>query len=459
MTARETVPPETGVLCVFAKTPLAGATKTRLAPALGEAGAAALARAFLVDTWQKASALAAKRKDVALCLVLAGDPGALPPLDPAPAIVEQGPGDLGARLERALSRELGRASWVVAIGTDSPTLPVESIDRACTLLAAGSDAVIGPCLDGGFYLLGLRRCPAGLLAEVPWSSASTYVATERRLREAGLRLERLETWYDVDEPADLDRLRKDLVQMGGVVAPATARLLEKSQPELSIVVPVLDEGARIGMRLRELAPLVDAGRAEVIVVDGGSSDRTLEIAEGFTGVRVLRARRGRAAQMNAGARAASGRVLLFLHADVALPADALDWVRRALDTPATVAGAFRTWTIADDGSGRRALWLHLADLRSRYSGLPYGDQALFVRRDTFFDVGGFPELLLMEDLELARRLRKRGKIRIVPATVRVSGRRFLAHPLRDTLLINVFPLLYRLGVPASRLAKLYHHVR
>jgi rSAM/selenodomain-associated transferase 2 len=222
--------------------------------------------------------------------------------------------------------------------------------------------------------------------------------------------------------------------------------------KLSVIIPVWDEERRIGERLAELR---DAG--EVIVVDGGSRDRTVERARAFPGVRVEKAPRGRASQMNHGARLASGDVLLFLHADVSLPPDAMTHIERALADTRTVAGAFRTWHVADDG--RSAPWLHLADLRSRYSGLPYGDQALFVRREAFWKAGGFPEQPLMEDLELSGRLRRLGRITIVKSSVRVSGRRFLAHPLRDTLLVNAFPLLYRLGVPAASLARFYRDVR
>ena len=222
--------------------------------------------------------------------------------------------------------------------------------------------------------------------------------------------------------------------------------------KLSIIIPVLDEERRIGERLAELREL-----DEVIVVDGGSRDRTVESARAFAGVHVEWAPRGRASQMNHGARLAGGDVLLFLHADVSLPPGAKMQIENVLADARTVAGAFRTWHVADDG--RSAPWLHLADLRSRYSGLPYGDQAIFVRREAFWKAGGFPEQPLMEDLELSRRLRRLGRIAIVSSSVRVSGRRFLAHPLRDTLFVNAFPLLYRLGVPAASLARLYRDVR
>ena len=224
---------------------------------------------------------------------------------------------------------------------------------------------------------------------------------------------------------------------------------------LSVIIPVLNEERVIGQRLAELSAL---GVAEIIVVDGGSTDGTPALVARAPRVRWLTAPRGRALQLNAGAAAATGEVLLFLHADVALPPDALQHIEQTLAEPRVVAGAFRTWTVAD----RPTWWaplLHLADVRSRYSSLPYGDQALFVRASVFRQVGGFPALPLMEDLALSQRLSTVGKVRVAPARVRVSGRRFLAHPLRDTFLVNVFPALYRLGVSPAALARLYRDVR
>ncbi|MCC6216001.1 MAG: TIGR04283 family arsenosugar biosynthesis glycosyltransferase [Polyangiaceae bacterium] len=227
---------------------------------------------------------------------------------------------------------------------------------------------------------------------------------------------------------------------------------------ISVVVPVLDEERRVTELLRHLEAVLPG--AERIVVDGGSRDDTCRRVEDAGGARLVRAARGRAVQLNAGAAVARGDVLLFLHADVRLPADAGEWMSRALADPGVVAGAFRTWTVADGPS--RPPWaplLHLADLRSRYTRRPYGDQGLFVRARVFHEVGGYPSQALMEDYELSRRLGRVGNVRIVPARVQVSGRRFLARPWFFTAVVNLFPVLYRLGVPPEALARLYANVR
>lgn len=222
---------------------------------------------------------------------------------------------------------------------------------------------------------------------------------------------------------------------------------------VSVIVPVLNEARRIDRQLTQLTAL--DGVYEVVVADGGSVDDTVEIVRRHREVRLVDAPRGRGPQMNAGARAATGDVLLFLHADVTLPDDAVPRVGAALGRPDVVAGAFHTRTVPDGATGWAARWLRLADLRSRYTRLPYGDQALFVRREAFDAVGGFPEQALFEDVEIGRRLRRVGRVATVSRDVEVSGRRFMARPVYYALLMNVLPVLYRLGVRPETLARAY----
>ena len=227
---------------------------------------------------------------------------------------------------------------------------------------------------------------------------------------------------------------------------------------LCVIIPVLDEAGRIDGCLAALAaqPRVH----ERIVVDGGSRDDTVARAEAHPGVTVIRSARGRAVQLNAGAAAATGDTLLFLHADATLPPGAADVVEKTLAMPGVVAGAFRTHHVPELWQGRPwARLLRLADVRSRYTSLPYGDQALFLRAASFAQAGGFPAIALMEDLAFSRRLRALGQIRVARAEVRVSGRRFERAPVRQTLMVNGFPLLYALGVSPERLARWYGNPR
>jgi len=224
--------------------------------------------------------------------------------------------------------------------------------------------------------------------------------------------------------------------------------------KISVIIPTLNEEERISAQLEDLTKRFNFH--EIIVVDGGSNDHTVSLASENARVRVLESQPGRGRQMNEGAFIATGDVLLFLHVDVRLPTDAFRRIEETLQKPGVVAGAFKTWTVCD---GEKRTWarffLHGADLRSRYSRLPYGDQGIFVWRSHFESIGGYHELPLMEDLDLSRRLRKHGKIRITSSSVTVSGRRFLKRPIYYTVLLQVLPLLFRLRVPPRMYVKFY----
>lgn len=224
------------------------------------------------------------------------------------------------------------------------------------------------------------------------------------------------------------------------------------KPRLSIVMPVLNESAEVAAALHALAGLRHGG-AELLVVDGGSSDNTVALCRGLAD-QVLTAPRGRARQMNAGARAASGDWLLFVHADTRLPPGAAARVAGALSSPGRVWGRFDVQI-----SGRSAVLPVVAacmNLRSRLTGIATGDQAIFVRRSAFDAVGGYPDQPLMEDIELSRRLRRLGRPACLRERVLTSGRRWDQRGAWRTIaLMWRLRLLYWLGVPAERLALAY----
>ena len=224
---------------------------------------------------------------------------------------------------------------------------------------------------------------------------------------------------------------------------------------LSIIVPVLDEAAGIVQALGALAPYRQRG-AEVIVVDGGSRDRTAELARPLAD-RVITAPRGRAAQMNAGAAVARGDVLLFLHADTRLPPHADGLVLDGLGSSGWKWGRFDLRI-----DGRHPLLAVIAALmnwRSQLTGIATGDQAMFVKRDAFATVGGFPDIPLMEDIALSKQLKRAGRPLCLAARVTTSGQRWEKQGvLRTILLMWRLRLAYSLGAEPATLARRYGYV-
>jgi rSAM/selenodomain-associated transferase 2 len=221
-------------------------------------------------------------------------------------------------------------------------------------------------------------------------------------------------------------------------------------PEFSVVVPVLNEAPRIRpflLHLRERAP-----GAEIIVADGGSSDGTPDFATGFCD-RLVLSEPNRALQMNAGARIARGELLWFVHADAELPSQCLNEIARIMDDSNVVGGYFRIRL------PRGALY-RLTDNFAHYAGILLqmrcGDHGIFCRRTVFQDIGGFPEVPLMEDVEFFRQLQRRGRVTYSNNRILVSPRRYEAvGRARVTLTHGFIVLLYILGVPLPRLASIY----
>lgn len=229
--------------------------------------------------------------------------------------------------------------------------------------------------------------------------------------------------------------------------------MRRTRPSFSVVIPVLGEAAGIDAVVDHVRVVGYGQDVEVVVVDGDPAGSTLAaLTRG--GVTALTAQPGRARQQNAGAAAAGGEILLFLHADVRLPAGAFQAAAAALAAGAALC-AFSL------GLRTRHPWLRLAaagaTLRSRLFSLPYGDQAFFMRREVFCALGGFPDLPIMEDVALVRAVRRAGgAVRILPGRVVASARRYEAQgPVRTTLRNLALLTLFSCGVPATRLARFY----
>jgi rSAM/selenodomain-associated transferase 2 len=225
-----------------------------------------------------------------------------------------------------------------------------------------------------------------------------------------------------------------------------------TMPAISVIIPTLNEESAISALLASLAAL---GAGEIIVADGGSIDRTRELAAPHA--TVLRCPAGRAGQMNAGARAASGDILLFLHADARLEAGALESIRRAMADASVPGGAFDIRYDGGDLPARAFTWINRV---RRDCGIFYGDAGIFCRRDIFIAMGGFREWPIMEDYEFARRLWKTGPLALLDDAILVSDRRWRKAGLLRTLWSwFLIQSLYYARVSPARLARLYPHIR
>jgi uncharacterized protein len=433
--------PATDRIILFTRYPEAGRTKTRLVPVLGPQGAAEFQRRLSAHAF-RAGREACKRLGAVLEVGFDGgdEAGMQAWLGEDADYRPQGEGDVGRRMERGLLAAVDRGSQrVVLVGADIPGLRAAHLCDAFERLDAG-DIVFGPALDGGYYLVGataraLRRGTGYLGPGVRWGSEHVLADTLERVRSAGLTYALIEPLADVDRPADL--------------AAAMAALCRDARAPVTVVIPALNEEAHLPATLRSC----QAPGVEVIVADGGSSDRTVDTALSC-GARLLRSVPPRSIQMNAGAAVANGEILIFLHADTRLPHDFAGLARRTLARPGTDAGAFRL-RIDGRGAGLRVIE-RAANWRSRLLQMPYGDQALFLERDRFWRLGGFPALPLMEDFELVRRLRRIGRVALAPGHALTSARRWRRLGLAKTWLVNQWVIAaYCLGISPTRLACWY----
>ena len=424
-------------LILFGRYPVPGQTKTRLIPLLGAARAADLQRELTERTLRTDRVFARTRSvDLEACFE-GGSPTKLRRwLGPDLIFSRQSSGDIGERMKAAFLGAFRKgAQHAILHGTDIPDLTTHHIDEAFDALKS-HELVLGPSTDGGYWLIGLTK-PADLFDRMEWGTSSVFDKTVAAAREKGLSVHVLSPLTDMDTGEAVKLWMPDRA---------------RPQPYLSVIIPALNEEAHI----EETVLKARSPDAEIIVVDGGGGDRTAERAQ-QAGATVLTGPRGRALQQNRGAAASRGSVLLFLHADTLLPKDYVTQVFETLMDRKVALGAFRFKTDLDRPL-MKAIQV-MTNIRARIFGLPYGDQALFVRKTRFQAAGGFPEMPIAEDLFFVRLVSKQGRIAIAPAHAVTSGRRWKEAGLLRTTLVNQFILAgFALGISPQTLAALYRHV-
>lgn len=423
-------------LILFGRYPVPGKTKTRLIPVLGPLGAAELQRSLTLKSLSAATATTLGGTDVAFCFTGASRAMVRRWLGPQPVgLMQQKGGHIGERMRTAFSESFERGfRQVILVGTDIPQMTPAHLEAAFQTLTR-HDLVLGPSRDGGYWLVGLnQKADPDLFRHIRWGSPAVLRQTLAAARKLGLSATRIDTLNDMDTQADL---------IDGMPAEQWRR------PYLSVVIPVLNEARAIASAIRQ----IQTSRCEVLVVDGGSEDRTVDIAR-ECGATVITGQRGRARQQNAGAAQARGKTLLFLHADTSLPPDFDHQVFNTLMDHRVVAGAFRFKTDYDHWGMR--LIEKSVQIRSRLFQMPYGDQALFLPKTTFEKAGGFPAVPIAEDLCLVRRLGRLGRVALAPGAAVTSGRRWRRLGVWRTTLINCLIAIGCIaGVNPHRLAPLY----
>lgn len=424
--------PGADALIVMTRLPQEGRNKTRLIPALGEAGATAMHDRLARHSIGRAAAYTRTAADTRLEIHLAGgSPAAGREWLGEVECHAQSGGDLGHRMQAATNRAFANgARRVVVIGTDCPSIDEARLKEAYQALQ-DADLVFGPAADGGYYLVGLSSpCPA-VFRGIDWGTDQVLDQSLKAAANAGCSAHTLPSLSDVDLAEDL---------------PAAELHLNQGE-RVSVVIPTFNEEATLQTLLERLK--LDPPH-EIIVADGGSTDGTRRVAE-HAGATVVNAQAGRARQMNAGAAQASGEHLLFLHADTLPPANYQQVIRENLQKPHISFGAFR---FELSGELPASIIIEaMVQLRCRICSTPYGDQGLFMRRSLFNHLGGFPEWPVLEDLHMVRGLKRLGKLHLASESALTSPRRWQeSGTLRTWWRHQRMLAAYYLGMPPERIA-------
>lgn len=441
---------------VFTRVPLPGQTKTRMMPYLSARQCANLHSCFLKDV---KNACMDTEADLFVCYTPEGKEGLLYPLLGEEVVYFPQEGeDLGERMCHAIESVLRKGyDACVLIGTDVPEIRAKHLIEAFAVLGiekVAKDVVFGPTVDGGYYLVGMKKPYKEVFEKQTYGRGNVLENTIRRLKDQKFKVGCIEQLQDMDTREDLQGYRERMRKNPRLQETATGRYLMRTS-RISVIVPIYNEEKTIVKMQEQLKPY--QSQCEILFVDGGSSDQTLELIE--PGFRVLKSKKGRAHQMNLGAQESHGDILFFLHCDSELPERFLAEIRYVMkDYLAGCFGiAFHSWNFF--------MWTCrvISNHRIKDRKVMFGDQGIFIDRELFFEVGMFPELPIMEDYQFSLTLKEKGvKLGIAKHRIYTSDRRFpkgTIPKLRIMWKMNRLRKMYRDGVAIEEIAQMYRDVR
>lgn len=439
-------------IIIFTRVPIPGQTKTRMMPMISAAGCARLHTCFLEDIKRECGKTEAdlyvfytpKDKEEFLYPVFGSGRQYIP---------QSGEG-LGERMYQAVRQvlEKGYGSCIL-LGTDIPELRAEYLNRAFSILER-RDIVLGPTMDGGYYLVGMKTPLKEIFEVKGYGQSSALHNTVAQLKRAGLTTGFTKTLWDMDTCEDLQGYRQRMRMDRRLQDTSTGRYLAKTS-RISIIIPVYNEEKTICSIQDQLEPL--RRQCEIIFVDGGSTDGTLSRIRPY--FKVVSSLKGRAKQMNEGAKKSHGDVLFFLHCDSELPKLPLAQIRQVMKNHS--AGCFG---IAFHSRNFFMFTCRvISNHRVKDRKVMFGDQGIFIDRNLFFDAGMFPELPVMEDYQFSLTLKERGvKLGMTKRRIYTSARRFPKGTLPKLKLMwkmNRLRKMYRDHVPIEQIDRMYRDVR
>ncbi|WP_024347160.1 TIGR04283 family arsenosugar biosynthesis glycosyltransferase [Lacrimispora indolis] len=441
-------------IIIFTRVPVPGKTKTRMMPRLTPVQCAKLHICFLKDIGKECEKCPA---DIFVCHTPNGEKEKRllrAVLGEQKGYFQQQGEDLGERMYRAFEEIFARGyEECVLIGTDVPELRSCHLRQAFEVLKK-QDVVFGKTYDGGYYLIGMKKARPEAFGLDHYGHKAVLEDTIKELSQAGISVGYTKRLWDLDTPMDIKAYRKRMRFRKELKQTETGRYAARIT-SVSIIVPVYNEEKGIVKLQEQLKELGE--KCEILFVDGGSTDRTLEFIEpGYT---VIHSEKGRGSQMNAGAKASSGDILFFLHCDSELPPKPLAEIRRVMKVHQ--AGCFG---IAFHSHNFFMFTCRvISNHRIKDRKVMFGDQGIFVDRELFFEVGMFPEIPIMEDYQFSLALKERGvKLGMARRRIHTSDRRFPKGTIPKLKLMwkmNRLRKLYREGVPIEKISDMYRDVR